>query len=62
MTRSGLVLSRVLPNRAATRPESIFSPQRWSPSGLGLLHEMLPKAIRIAVLVDPVNGSLRDIP
>ena len=50
MTRSGLVLSPVLPAPVATRPASIFSSRR-NAKRLRLLHELVPTAVRIAALV-----------
>jgi hypothetical protein len=62
MTRSGLVLvaSFAQPGGNAIGI-NIFTSEVVA-KRLGFLHEMMPKAIRIAVLVDPVNGSLRGIP
>jgi len=61
-----LVWSAALPGRAATRPALILSLQSWWPSD-GLLHDLVPEAVRIAVLVNPANATtagatLRDIP
>ena len=39
--------------RAATRPASIFSAFEVNTKRLGLMHELLPKANRFAVLVNP---------
>jgi putative tryptophan/tyrosine transport system substrate-binding protein len=58
--RLGLVASLAQPGGDATGI-NIFTSEVVA-KRLGLLHEMLPTAIRIAVLVDPVNGSLRGIP
>ena len=49
------------------RPASIFSPLKLVAKRLGLLHDLVPKAVRIAVLVNPANApiaeaTLRDIP
>jgi putative tryptophan/tyrosine transport system substrate-binding protein len=52
-TRSSLVLSPASRGRAATRPASILSPWRR----LALLHELVPKAVRVAVLVNPANAT-----
>jgi putative tryptophan/tyrosine transport system substrate-binding protein len=52
--RLGLVASLAQPGGNATGI-NIFTSEVVA-KRLGLLHEMLPKAFRIAVLVDPVNG------
>jgi len=66
-TRSSLVWSPALPGRAATRRASIFFGHEVATKRLGLLHELVPKAVRIAVLVNPANApsaeaALRAIP
>ena len=60
----GLVATSL--TREATRPASIFSPRRSNAKRLGLLHELLPRAVRIAVLVNPAEATntettLRDV-
>ena len=61
----GLVTSLARPGGNATGIN--FFSQETTTKRLGLLHEMVPKAIRIAVLVNPANApaaelTLRDIP
>jgi ABC-type uncharacterized transport system substrate-binding protein len=61
----GLVTSLAQPGGNATGIN--FFAQEATPKRLGLLHETVPKAVRIAVLVNPANvpvteSTLRDIP
>src|SRR5262245_42217632 len=61
----GLVTSLARPGGNATGINWLSS--EATTKRLGLLHEMVPKAVRIAVLVNPANGpsaeaTLRDIP
>ena len=61
----GLVTSLARPGGNATGVN--FFTQETTTKRLGLLHEMVPKAVRIAVLVNPANAptaeaTLRDIP
>ena len=61
-----LALSPALLGRVETRPASIFSPPKLTAKRLRLLHDLLPKAVSIAVLVNPANAStteatLRDV-
>jgi len=58
--------SPALPGRAATRLASIFCAEVLA-KRLGLLHELAPKAVRVAVLVNPSNtasteSTLRAVP
>jgi putative tryptophan/tyrosine transport system substrate-binding protein len=57
MTRSSLVLSPASRGRAATRPASIFFAWEVIAKRLGLLHELVPKAVRVAVLLNPANPT-----
>src|SRR5262249_8603517 len=66
-TQSSLAWSQASPGPAATRPGSIFSSLKVLSKRLGLLHELVPKAVRITVLVNPANAPsaevmLRDMP
>jgi putative ABC transport system substrate-binding protein len=54
----GLVASLARPGGNATGMN--FFAQEAVPKRLGLLHELLPKADRIAVLVDPSDSSITD--
>ena len=63
--RLGLVASLARPGGNADRHQ-FFRPS-LCPKRLGLLHELVPKAVRIAVLVNPANAptaeaALRDVP
>ena len=63
--RLGLVASLARPGGNATGIN--FFTQETTTKRLGLLHEIVPKAVRIAVLVNPANAptaeaTLRDIP
>ena len=56
-----------MPGRAATLTGINFFTSELAAKRLGLLHELVPKAVRIAVLVNPANApatetTLRDIP
>src|SRR5262245_40601965 len=66
-TRSSWVLSPVLRGQTETRRGSIFFFQEVVRKRLGLLHELVPKAVRIAVLINPANAPvaetmLREVP
>ena len=52
--RQDLVWSPASPDRAVMRPASILSAEIAS-KRLELLHDLVPKAVRIAVLVNPAN-------
>ena len=63
--RIGLVTNLARPDGNATGIN--FFPQEVTAKRLGLLHDLVPKATRIAVLVNPTNSAsaeplLRDIP
>src|SRR3984957_2846646 len=53
--RLGLVASLARPGRNATG--SNFFSQEVVPKRLQLLHELVPKAVRVAVLVNPANAA-----
>ena len=53
-TRSGWAWSPALPGRAATHGINFFTTELVA-KRLGLLHELVPKAVRVAVLVNPAN-------
>jgi putative ABC transport system substrate-binding protein len=64
-TRLGLVASLARPDGNATGIN--FFPSEVVAKRLGLLHDLVPKAVRIAVLVNPANttvaeATLREIP
>ena len=46
--------------RAATPPASIFSSRKWTRSGWTPLRALAPKAVRVAVLVNPANVSITE--
>src|SRR5262249_35074071 len=66
-TRSAIGWSPILPGREATRLVLTFFTSEVLAKRLGLLHELVPKAIRVALLVNPTNAAsteptLRDVP
>src|SRR5262245_8397315 len=66
-TRSSWVWSPALPGQAVTRRASIFFYSEVTAKRLGLLHELVPKAVRVTVLVNPANApiteaTLREVP
>ena len=57
-TRSSLVLSPASPGRAETLTGINFFVAELAAKRLALLHELVPKAVRIAVLVNPANAPI----
>ena len=59
--------SPALPGQAATRLALIFFTSEVLAKRVGLLHELVPKAVRVVVLVNPTNApsaesTLRSVP
>src|SRR5204863_4999207 len=57
--RLGLVASLARPGGNATGVN--FFGQEVVPKGLRLLHDLIPKAVRIAVLANPANSSVSEV-